>query len=46
MIGDIMANINEMAHAIKEEVDGQGEKLEKLNENMGAADANVEKGLD
>tara|TARA_B110000285_G_C14996023_1_gene548849 strand:+ start:742 stop:846 length:105 start_codon:yes stop_codon:yes gene_type:complete len=24
MIGDIMANINEMAHAIKDEVEGQG----------------------
>ena len=40
-----MANINEMAHAIKDETEEQRKKLERLDENMGAADENVEKGL-
>ena len=46
MIGDIMANLNEMAGAIKTEVEQQGEKLTRLDNNMGEADTNVEKGLD
>ena len=46
MIGDIMANINEMAHAIKDETEEQRKKLERLDQNMEAADDNVEKGLD
>ena len=46
MIGDIMANLNEMAGAIKTEVEQQGEKLTRLDNNMGEADKNVEKGVD
>ena len=44
-IGDIMANINEMAGAIAKETTEQGEKLARLDENMAAADANVEDGV-
>ena len=40
-----MANINEIAGAIAKEVDEQGEKLEKLEEDIIKADENVEKGV-
>jgi|TARA_B110001450_G_C17509145_1_gene435655 t-SNARE complex subunit (syntaxin) len=40
-----MANINEMAGAIAKETAEQGEKLNLLDENMTAADANVEDGV-
>ena len=41
-IGDIMQNINEMAGAIAKETAEQGEKLQRLDENVTAADENVE----
>lgn len=40
-----MANINEMAGAIAKETAEQGEKLERLDENMTSADKNVEDGV-
>lgn len=40
-----MANINEMAGAIAKETTEQGEKLARLDENMSAADKNVEDGV-
>ena len=44
-IGDIMANINEMAGVIAQETVEQGEKLARLDENMTDADKNVEDGV-
>lgn len=44
-IGDIMANINEMAGAIAHETAEQGEKLARLDDNMTDADKNVEDGV-
>ena len=45
-IGDIMGNINEMAKDIAMETKIQGEKLEKLDDNMAAADENASEALD
>ena len=44
-IGDIMANINEMASAIAKETTEQGEKLARIEKNMTAANQNVENGV-
>lgn len=41
-----MADLNELATAIAEETNEQGEKLEKLDENVGKAAEDVEKGVD
>ena len=41
-----MANINEIAQAIGQETEEQGEKLTKLDEHITVADENVEKGVE
>ena len=45
-IGNIMANINEMAKDIALETRQQGEKLEKLDQNMAEAENNADKAVD
>ena len=44
-IANIMADINDIAKDIAIETKGQGEKLEKLNENMGVAEDNTNNAL-
>lgn len=45
-IGDIMANINEMARDLAIETSEQGNKLGRLDQNMAEADNNAEEALD
>jgi hypothetical protein len=42
----MMSNMNEIAKDIAVETKAQGEKMEKLDDNMGAAEENAEKALD
>ena len=45
-IANIMSDLNEMAKDIAIETKAQGEKLEKLDDNMAIANENTEKALD
>ena len=45
-IANIMSDINEIAKDIAVETQVQGEKLEKLDDNMATADDNATKALD
>lgn len=44
-IAELMSNINEIAKDIAIETKAQGEKLEKLDENITVADENASKAL-
>ena len=45
-IGDIMANINDMAKDLAIETKEQGDKLVNLDNNMGKAEKNADEALD